>query len=647
MARRVRAMVIDMHAWFDPSLFFGALLIWSEQAAVLTAAGALAALVIEHPKGRLAMWQGLLLILLLLPAVEPWAAPPLLVAATPAGVITSTASASAPATGLHWHTEYWLWLIAAGAALRLLWVAAGFVRLKGYRKQARRLSGPPLRFASDVAAWYASDSVPGPVTYGWRRPVILLPSRVLDLPVELSEAIECHELIHVRRNDWLWVMAETLVRGMLWFHPAVWFVLSRIQLAREQVVDREAVSLLQNRDQYLDALVAVAGHRLQPDMAPAPSCLRKRHLMARVEAVMKEVKMSRSRMAAGAAAACSALTMAVYAAMWLFPFVGSPVMQAQTAPDSAGIMVMPGGILMHRAPVLTPAGATATGTVSLEADLAENGEVTDARVLSGPQELRKAALASVLQWHYQPGAKLAEISIRFEAPTPANAPQGVAPAAPKLATGGSQSVTVAAPRSVAQGAAAPRLQAQSSVSTPATFPAIVKSIQFAGVSADAEQELRNRLGVREGDTVNQSDMANAKRAAQSVDGHFVTNYSLTSAPGGGSEVALLVRVAAQAAAPVTGVKMASGAQASQCVTCPPPVYPPIAKQARIQGAVVLEATIGPDGTVQRIQVVSSPSPLLTPAAIDAVKEWVYQPTLLNNAPVAVSTAVTVNFSLAD
>jgi len=434
------------------------------------------------------------------------------------------------------------------------------------------------------------------------------------------------------------------VRGVLWFHPAVWFIMSRIQLAREQVVDREAVSLLQNRDRYLDALVAVAGHRLRPDLAPAPLFLRKRHLMARVEAVMKEVKMSRSRMAAGVAAACSAVTMAVYAAMWMFPFMGSPAMQAQTAPDSPGITVYAGGVLLHRAPVLTPAGSTAAGAVAVEATLDAKGEVSDARVVSGPEELRKTALASVLQWHYQPGARLAEISIRFE--PPANA----APTAPRPAiAASSQSVTVVGPRPAALGPAAlgpaaPRPQAPSA-STPATFPATVRSISFQGVSPDAEQELRSRLGVHEGDSVSESDVANARSAVQSVDGHFVTSYSLTSAPGGGSEVALQVRVAAQATSSATAVKTASGAQASRCVNCPPPTYPAVAKQARIQGSVVLDAIIGPDGTVQQMHVVSSQNPLLTPAAMDAVKQWVYQPTMLNGAPVAVSAPVTVNFSL--
>ena len=278
----------------------------------------------------------LLLILLLLPVIEPWAAPPHLVALQQTASSEIVTIQSAPLSpGFHWREDYWIWLIAAGAALRLMWVAAGLVRLRRYRMQASPLAAPPVCFASYGSAAGGSrrrrpvgtpaTRFPGPVTYGgffgWTRPVILLPARVLELPAETLEAIQCHELIHVRRGDWMFVLAEALVRSLLWFHPAICFVLGRIQLTREQVVDREAVGLLQNRESYLDALVAVAGYRLQPDLTPAPSFLRKRHLAKRVNAVVKEINMSRSRMVAGVAAVCSALPLAAVAAMWLFPFV--------------------------------------------------------------------------------------------------------------------------------------------------------------------------------------------------------------------------------------------------------------------------------------------------------------------------------------
>lgn len=76
-----------------------------------------------------------------------------------------------------------------------------------------------------------------------------------------------------------------------------------------------------------------------------------------------------------------------------------------------------------------------------------------------------------------------------------------------------------------------------------------------------------------------------------------------------------------------------------------PVYPAIAKNARVQGSVVLAAVIGKDGSIQNLHVVSTASPLLNQAAIDAVREWKYRPYILDGEPVEVDTTVTVNFVL--
>jgi TonB family protein len=75
-----------------------------------------------------------------------------------------------------------------------------------------------------------------------------------------------------------------------------------------------------------------------------------------------------------------------------------------------------------------------------------------------------------------------------------------------------------------------------------------------------------------------------------------------------------------------------------------PLYPPLAREARIQGVVILEATIDPQGHVSSVRVLRG-VPLLDQAAIDAVRQWVYAPTLLNGVPVPVIMTVTVNFRL--
>jgi TonB family protein len=76
----------------------------------------------------------------------------------------------------------------------------------------------------------------------------------------------------------------------------------------------------------------------------------------------------------------------------------------------------------------------------------------------------------------------------------------------------------------------------------------------------------------------------------------------------------------------------------------PPEYPPAAKQARIQGVVVLSAVIGKDGSVENLKVISGPAELQR-SSLDAVRQWTYKPYLLNGDPVEVKTTVNVVYSL--
>jgi protein TonB len=75
-----------------------------------------------------------------------------------------------------------------------------------------------------------------------------------------------------------------------------------------------------------------------------------------------------------------------------------------------------------------------------------------------------------------------------------------------------------------------------------------------------------------------------------------------------------------------------------------PVYPQLAKSARVSGVVHLSAVIAKDGTIQELKVINGPALLIT-AAVDAVKQWVYRPTMLNGEAVQVETTIDVNFTL--
>jgi periplasmic protein TonB len=92
------------------------------------------------------------------------------------------------------------------------------------------------------------------------------------------------------------------------------------------------------------------------------------------------------------------------------------------------------------------------------------------------------------------------------------------------------------------------------------------------------------------------------------------------------------------------IRVSTGVQEARILNRVQPVYPAIARQARIQGTVKLHAIIAKDGTIQSLEVVSGP-PLLIQAATSAVKQWRYKPTLLSDEPVEVETYIDVIFTL--
>jgi TonB family protein len=100
----------------------------------------------------------------------------------------------------------------------------------------------------------------------------------------------------------------------------------------------------------------------------------------------------------------------------------------------------------------------------------------------------------------------------------------------------------------------------------------------------------------------------------------------------------------QEAGPAPGLKVKGGVMAGNILTEVNPEYPKEAKDAGIQGTVVLHAIIGKNGVVEKLQAVSGPKELI-PSAIDAVRQWTYKPYLLNGNPTEVETTITVNFAI--
>ncbi len=580
------------------------------------------------PRARLLYWQILLAACLILPKVRPWrqAVVTDLVDVTTTVVLVTPAKSGS--TRIPPATEIALAVLAAGAVIRLGWLAVGLWRLRRYRLHSRAWAcGKPGACPTRI-----SEHIKSPVTFGFWRPVILLPAGFPEMDPARREVILCHELLHVERHDWLFTFAEEWVRAIFWFHPAIWWLLGEIQLAREQAVDRTVVERTQARDEYVDALLAIAGAGIQPDLAPAPLFLRRRHLKHRVVSILKEVRMSRTRWISGLAAGLGFLAGACWFVATAFPLAASP----QVVRDAPGVSVDVGGAaLMHRAPVAYPEAARRAGVqgvVAVEAKLDAEGNVIDARVLSGPDELRKAALTSVFGWHFAHGPAGASrvVSIAFQLPA-----EGSGAAA--VHEGG---VVRGVPGGVGAGSEpSVRGALSGSPRRPALVGRTLGSISVMGLSDQARNDLLARLPLHEGDPIAEDSLPKTLAAVREFDEHL----RVALAPSGDT-AALIITAADYVPDFPQRIKIGGSVQQVKLINKVAPVYPPEAKAAHIEGQVRLSAVIGKDGTVQRLEVISG-HPLLVPSALDAVRQWVYQTTLLNGNPVEVQTEIDVNYTL--
>jgi TonB family protein len=412
---------------------------FSMQAGLLVLAGGVLARAfrVEEPRASLAYWRTLLLACLALPFCQTWK-PARAVAVEAVHVLPDADTLTRAASGLQ-AASVWAWpsldqivLIVAvgGIAARAVWLALGAWALGRIRREASALDPLPetIRQAQARvgarAGMYVSARVSGPITFGLLRPVIVFPPAVAAMETSIQHAIACHELLHVRRRDWLFEVLEEGVRTVLWFHPAVWWLIGRIQLSREQVVDQAAIRLTESRERYVEALLAVAIAKSPGILTLAPAFLRRSLLKKRVAQILMERTMTTRRLILSLGASAGALTLAAMMAVRSFP------LEAQEQPQARGgspVQIVKGGDhLLHGDVPEYPHRAIeqrVEGDVLLDLAVDDQGEVSDARVLAGPDELRKAALGAVLDWHYAPSALRSastQATLRFRLP-PANA----------------------------------------------------------------------------------------------------------------------------------------------------------------------------------------------------------------------------------
>ena len=297
--------------------------------------------------------------------------------AGPAAAGVPLAVPSTPATGqpqlvpdVPW-TTFGVFTLIAGVAARAIWLAIGFFRLGRLTRRAVPIESAEYATVQEELGTSATisevDRLAQPVTFGFRHPRVLLPDVLAVAPAPLRRAVVTHELFHVRRGDWLSLLGEEAVRTALWFHPAIHWLTSGIQLAREEMVDELTVRATGDRRAYMQALLAFAD---TSGLRPASAFAHRRQLFHRILSVSKERVMSAPRIVMSVVA----LAVGVSAASW-YASSAFPILTAsRIEPLAVAVAPIDDGWLIAEPQFVTVAAARQRGSAS--ADRNTPNEVT-------------------------------------------------------------------------------------------------------------------------------------------------------------------------------------------------------------------------------------------------------------------------------
>ncbi|MFB3852420.1 MAG: TonB family protein [Vicinamibacterales bacterium] len=803
-----------------PALTPGNLLAYAVQVAVIVSIGGALPFVlrVRAPRARLVYWRGLLLACLALPFLQPRPAPAPVqsqgMAAIQQGenivVMPGEQGPAAPEASSTEKEKRWrvrrlvAATLVAGGVARVAWLGLGMLTLARLRRRAPLLlpRPTPVQEACEVvgadAEFRAAPGFLRPVTFGARMPVVLLPGRFESLEPGQQKAIACHELLHVKRHDWVRTTFDEVVRAGAWFHPAIWWLLDQIHLSREQVVDRKVVSLLGARQAYLEALLRLAAPGgWRETLRPASPFLKQAHLKPRIALLVKESRMSKTRLLAalfimaalvlgggnlivraipleliapapevqelqlrsgheavtmafdrarlgdllqfvgkatgvdisfssdvpeaakaaavsvnlenvGVEAALRAILrtqnltyeVAAERAILVVPAEGAAdarsraaarerewqaadaaraASQAQSAAGQRGAGGVGGGVAggvgggvaggvtaggvvggvasgvaggqraaskRPAAPVarnrVDPVPGSVNGMGIARATVELSGQVVDAVYAAGNPALEPIVLDAVRQWIFEPLAEPATTFIGFNV-----TPETTDPIVEQPLTIGGK---ITPPKKV--------------FDVKPAYPAAARTAGIQGVQI-FELLVDDGGAVRNARTLRTTDETLAVEAMFAVlqwkftpvllNGEprpFVmtvtVNFSLggePKAPAGFSAGGTPLGAGADPATwPAGAMRVGGNIKPPMKIKDVKPVYPPVAFAARVQGVVICEVLIGPDGKVQDAKVLRS-IPLLDQAALEAVQQWEFTPTLMNGTPVPVIMTATVNFRL--
>jgi TonB family protein len=536
-----------------------------------------------------------------------------------------------------------------------------------------------------------------PTVIGWLRPVVLIPLGCLSgLSSTQVEAILAHELAHIRRHDYLISVLQSIVEALLFYHPAVWWVSQHIRKEREHCCDdfavkiggdpltyARALSLLEEQRSALPAITLGANggiltmrikRLLGSKESPAVSQLAALTLLG--------IVLLATAVCIGTAARAqntSAQLNPIHASAFLSSNAPNPAnhsapqqsankdaqnspaltpqyrnYQLQSQPGSADnssdatarapLSQIAITVSSHDRYFAYPSAAKAAhiqGTVLLLGTSSKTGTIEGLKIISGPQllqasatEIVKYGIEFVKQRTYQPllvdGADLpTKIEVTFildDAAEPQTHSDAKPPGLASTARLTDKELYDSGLDLLRQGRCeAARSQLQTLVNT---YPDSRFLTPAKLAIADSWQKQNGPAALN--DAAKPQAQTHARPAIRQVSYKVPAATLQSGTPAVSSS---LLHVSSR----VTETNIVSKVN---------PIYPPDAKADHVQGAVVLEAQISKTGTIKGLRVVSGPDPLRV-SAIDAVRQWIFEPYLLNGEPTEVETTITINYRLDD
>jgi TonB family protein len=530
---------------------------------------------------RYVYWRGVAVVCLALPWIQPYRTLPATThatAAADAAIASTTANAVARTVPqLSWELLLF-WVLAIGIVVRFGWLTGGLIRLRTVRRHANRHAIPAIDgelqkvLGTHAAIRYVRD-IEQPITFGLFRPIVMLPETLCGRPREIQEAVLGHELLHVKRRDWAWLIVEELAVCLFWFHPASWWLTSRIQHAREEVVDELAIQLTGRRKAYVEALLTFSD---ATSVVPTAAFAQRRHLFRRIALVSKERVMSSRQIVA----TCAAMALIVGAGSW-YAVSAFPLQTRERTTNLSSVLgsMQPGPLelkahsvtpenpvprrVYYEAPVLPASAASARGAMGIKVTLDEVGRVAEARFV--------------------------DIAFRGD--------------------GSSIEASEVVLRERGARALVGYAKADDPNRTPAAQEALVAIVDAAMTSVRAWR-------------YDPPFEAPLTFTVQVPFGEPIMEFKPRSEGG--------------------ALRVGGDIKPPKKIKDVRPVYPPVAREAGISGVVIIEAKIGADGFIEDAYVLKS-IPLLDEAALDAVKQWQFEPTLVNGQPTPVIMTVTINF----